>query len=93
MSKFNIKNIENKARKIMLIENEVKNKDFEIFKRELKKRVKSKLPYFYYYIFEDANYHTLNQALEELNLFTEENEKQQERYDEYRKKGGKTWEL
>ena len=93
MAKLNVKAIENKARRIMLIENSVWNKDAEIYLTTLRKKIKSKLPYYYYYIFEDANYHSLNSALSELNLFAEETSKSEEIYQEYKKKGGRTWNL
>jgi len=99
-----IKPIETKARKLMITDSNIWNKygwksggqvDIEIYKKELGKKVKGKLPMLYYYIFEDANYHTLNQALEEMNKFkgkygSDESERQ---YNEYKQAGGKTWKL
>jgi len=53
-----------------------------------------KLPNFYYNIFEDANYHDLNETLIENNKFGSKTPHIQgnEDYNTYKKFGGKTWE-
>ncbi len=99
---MNIQAIQNKAKKIMSLDTQIWNKygwksggevNFAVYQQELNKKVKGKLPILFYYIFEDANYHTLNKALEELKKFkgsygSDEAERQ---WNEYRKAGGKTW--
>lgn len=69
--------------------------DGEIFKKEIAKKVKGKLPRFYYYIFQDANFHSLNQALESSGKFEGEygSDKAEADYAEYKNKGGRTWNL
>ena len=68
--------------------------NFEKHKAELRKKVAPKsLSYVYYHIFEDANFHTLNKSLEEMGAFTGTYADAQNDFDEYRKAGGKTWQL
>ena len=53
-----------------------------------------KLPNFYYNIFEDANYHNLNEVLIDNNKFYSKTPHIQgdEDYKNYRQLGGRTWE-
>lgn len=105
---LNIKIIEAKARKIMIINNKIWDRhEWEsggdvvksIYRNELKDELEKlnirELSILYYYIFEDANYHTLNQALEELGIYkgTYGSEKAEQMWQKYRTKGGRTWRL
>jgi len=98
----NIKQIEAKARKLMRLNDKIwdKNKSRSggeinntIYRKELKKAKIKKMPYLYYYIFEDANYHALNKNLEALKKFTGTYSSAQKDFDEYTNKGGRTWNL
>lgn len=102
------KKIENTASKIMKIDNAIWKKygwksgsdvKTNIYNTELIKRLNKariyEVPYIYYHIFEDANFHTLNKGLEETNSFKkgETYAGTEKQYNVYIKKGGKTWEL
>jgi hypothetical protein len=103
---MNVKEIEKTARAVMRIDNKIWQKhgwtnggmvDSMIYRVELiaeldKKGIK-RLPYIYYHIFEDANYHTLNSALEDRGRLSGNYGEAQKDFDEYSRKGGKTWEL
>lgn len=101
MSKSEVRVIETKARMLMKLDNQIWKKfgwksggdvDMGKFKEEVRKKVKSgSLHYIYYHIFEDANYHSLNNALEETGAFTGTYADAQEKFDEYGRAGGKTW--
>lgn len=100
------KKIEKKAKKLMRIDTMIWNKHGwrsggavkqNIYLRDLRKATKSmsKLPIIYYYILEDANYHTLNKGLEEIDKFKGKygSDKSEDEYSKYRKNGGRTWNL
>lgn len=82
MNKTEVKKIEDKARQLM------KSSEFK-----LKKTKAGSLPFFYYYILEDANFHSENKILQEVDAFQGEYSSDSETYEDYRKSGGKTWEL
>lgn len=96
--------IEAKARTLMIMDNQIWDKhgwkhagaiNKAIYRKEISKRVKGKIPIIYYYIFEDANFHSLNKALEDLNRFEGEygSVDAEEQWKAYRKAGGRTWDL
>ena len=101
MKKSEVNKIQKIARKLMDIDSRIwdKNKwqsggdvNNEIYKKDLKKIFKKrKLDGIYYDILEDANFHTLNKMLSEEGYFKSLGN--QEKYDEYRKAGGRTWNL
>lgn len=64
-------------------------------KQELDKKGIKEIPYLQYHILEDANYHTLNQTLEDLKVFKkgESYSSSEEKFKEYSDKGGKTWDI
>lgn len=64
-------------------------------KQELDKKGIKEISYLQYHILEDANYHTLNQTLEELKVFKkgESYSSSEEKFKEYSDKGGKTWDI
>lgn len=105
-----VKATERKARKIMKMDIAIWDRhDWQsggavnkvVHRKELRRELSNsnihKIPDFYYFIFEDGNFHTLNEALEDINRFESKNpsfnEKAQETYDQYRDAGGKTWVL
>jgi len=104
---MNKKAIENKARKLIDTDSKLWDKlkvrsggelrednlKWELYKKAWATKQKSKLPRVYYYIFEDANYHDLNKAFEELGLWQGIYGQDQYIYDKYRKAGGRTWKL
>ena len=104
--RMNIKEIEKTARAIMNIDRKIWGRhgwtsgdmvDSAIYRAELiaelDKRGIKKLPYLYYHIFEDANFHTLNSALEYRGRLIGNYGEAQKDFDEYSRKGGRTWEL
>jgi len=103
MEKSQVKKIQEQARKLMRLDGSIWSKhkwqsgeqvDKEKEKEELKKKVKPKsLSYIYYHIFEDANFHSLNTVLEEIGAFQGTYGEAQNEFTEYRKAGGKTWQL
>lgn len=103
MEKSKVKKIESQARKLMKLDNSIWNKykwesedqvDQEIYQAELKKKIRPRsLSYVYYHIFEDANYHSLNKALEEIGAFYGTYGDAQEEFTDYHNSGGKTWQL
>jgi len=97
MNRKQVKKIEARASRLMLIENKLHKykANHEEFKQKVAEHVKGKLPIIFYYIFEDANYHTFNQALEELGKFsgTYGSEKVENEFREYKKLGGKTYNI
>lgn len=104
MTKTRVRLIEAKARRIMRIDNIIWAKyhwqsegevNWIIYKKEVNKRIKGKLPMIVYYVLQDANFHTMNKMLTELNKFkgTYGNPKTEAEWEEYGRLGGKTWEL
>lgn len=85
MNKQQVERIQNHARKLMISEGKI-----SLGKLKLKK---NSLEFYYYYIFEDANFHALNRDLEEKGIFKEETEKDSEIYNDYIESKGKTWKL
>lgn len=95
--------IQAKARMLMKLDSSIWKKygwqngsqvNLDLFKKELRKKVKPRsLDYIYYHIFEDANYHSLNTALEEIGAFKGTYADTEEEYNAYRTAGGKTWNL
>lgn len=65
-----------------------------VYVQEISKTVKPQsLDIIYYYIFEDANFHTLCEGLNQIGAFKKPYGQDNEIYQEYRKLGGKTWQL
>ena len=101
MDKSKIKQIENKARKLMDKDASIWDKngwqsgsdvDLLVYKREIKVAPKS-LPYIYYHIFEDANFHSLNKVFEEIGAFQGTYGNAQAEFNDYKNSGGRTWNL
>ncbi len=87
MSKSERNKIQSMAKKIMIMENKIRpDKTAEKLKNK-------KLPHIYYHIFEDANYHSLNRALEEKKALKGSYSGTQNKFHNYRKAGGKTWDI
>jgi hypothetical protein len=82
MESSKVKIIEDKARKLM---NSSEDK--------LKKTKKASLPFIYYYILEDANFHSENRILESAGAFKKRSESDEVEYEDYRKSGGRTYNL
>lgn len=103
MEKPHVRKIQNKARKLMILDESIWNKygwksgddvDIEKYKSELKKKIKPiSLSYIYYHILEDANFHSLNKALEEIGAFRGTYGDAQDEFTDYKNSGGKTWNL
>ena len=103
MDKKKVKEIEKKANKLMILDNKIWNKygwesggdvNDDIHKKEWQKKIKPQsLNYIYYHIFEDANFHSMNSMFEELNVFQGTYEGTEEEYNDYRKSGGRTWNI
>jgi hypothetical protein len=110
MTPANVKKIEDKTSKLMEIDNEAeeikskatfnKAQEYSAYKQKVKELLEKEginsLDPMYYQILEDANYHTLNHALEDLKIFPDfkgDYSKGDDAYHQYRAKGGKTWEL
>jgi hypothetical protein len=105
---IDIKKIEHTASQIMKIDNKIWEKygwtsgsavQQDIYNAELKKKLNEagivNISWIYSHIFEDANYHTLNRSLESAKVFKkgETYAGTEKDFEEYAKKGGKTWEL
>lgn len=82
MEKSKVKEIENKARKLMNSSED-----------ELKRMKKGSLSYTYYYILEDANFHKANNILESSGVYKGKYGEDMTEYDDYRASGGRTWRL
>ena len=82
MDNSKVKQIESKARKLMTSSEST-----------LKKMKKGSLSYIYYYILEDANYHSENKILEEVGAFRGKYGDNSVEYEDYRKSGGRTYKL
>ena len=103
MDKSKVKQIESKARKLMKLDSSIWNKygwtsGSEVeqgkYQAELKKKINQKsLSYVYYHILEDANFHSLNKALEEVGAFHGTYGEAQDEFTDYRSSGGRTWKL
>lgn len=105
MNKSQVQTVSRKARMLMKLDNQVWKKygwksggdvDPEKFKAEIKKKVGHKsLTYLYYLILEDANYHSMNQTLQEVGAFRGSygDDQSEKEYKEYLAGGGKTWQL
>jgi len=110
ITKQNIIGIEMKAMALMKADNEILNRHNWIsggdvdkltylkdLKRILKKLKIKKLEPLYYLILEDANYHTLNEALVDLKMFPTmmpwTSPKADRDFKKYKRLGGRTWEL
>lgn len=99
--------IEQTARKIMLTDAKIWERHGwedggavvpDVYRKELKAELAKmkirKLDPIYYSIFEDANWHTMNEALLKLGVFERyPSEVDDKVYRKYRSMGGKTWEL
>lgn len=103
MNKTEVKRIENQARKLMNLDHKIWKKeewqsgddvDIDTFKKELSKSIGLRsLGYIYYHILEDANFHSLNELLEEMHAFIGSYGESQKEFDDYTESGGKTWDL
>ncbi|HLD90341.1 MAG TPA: hypothetical protein VI911_04905 [Patescibacteria group bacterium] len=103
MNKKQVKLIESKARKLMKLDGKIWDKygwqsgndvNESTYSQEISKVVKPQtLDIIYYYIFEDANFHTLCKGLVQIGAFKKPYGQDNEIYEEYRKLGGKTWQL
>lgn len=87
LTKQEVINIQNKAKELM----EIDNTRLSTRTKLLKDIKKGSLDIIYYYILEDANYHTLNTDLEDKGAFKKPYGEDTEIFEDYRKKGGKTW--
>jgi len=98
--------IENLARKLMLADARIWEKHGwehggmvvkPVYEKELKAELAklgvTKLSPIFYNIFEDANWHTMNEALVKFGVLVYPIEADEKVFDAYRSQGGKTWEL
>jgi hypothetical protein len=101
MENIQVKKIESQARKLMAKDGQIWSKfnwqsggqvDMEKYKKELKVKPRS-ISYLFYHIFEDANYHTLNEALQEMGAFIGSYANSESEYQDYKKSGGRTYNL
>lgn len=100
---MNKQQIQKKARMLMKLDQTIWKKygwqdggqvNDDLFKKEVQKKIKPRtLDYIYYHILEDANFHSLNKNLEAIGAFRGTYADAQKDFDEYRSKGGKTWNL
>ena len=103
MNKKQVKLIESKARKLMKLDDKIwtihgwksgSEVNESIYSQEISKVVKPRsLDILYYYIFEDANFHTLCKVLNQIGAFKKPYGQDMQIYEEYHKLGGKTWQL
>ena len=92
MEKKEVLKIERKARMLMSIPSPYGEKQaIEYYKKMNIK--KNSLSMVYYYILEDANFHTENRVLTEMGLFKTEKESDSDIYNDYRRSGGRTYNL
>lgn len=94
MKKSKVLAIEKKAQRIMSASNG-RWGDKQALQEKYKKMgiKKDSLPILYYYILEDANYHTEAQVLEDMGVFKEKYGVKQEEFTDYRKSGGRTYNI
>lgn len=94
MKKSKVLAIEKKAQRIMSASNG-RWGDKQALQEKYKKMgiKKDSLPILYYYILEDANYHTEAQVLEDMGVFKEKYGVKQEEFADYRKSGGRTYNI
>jgi hypothetical protein len=98
--------IENLARKLMLVETSIWEKHGwedggmvvkPVYEKELKAELQklgvTKLNPIFYDIFEDANWHTMNEALVKFGVLVYPTESDNKVFDAYRSQGGRTWQL
>jgi len=82
MNKNSVNQIEKKAKWLM-----------SLSEAKLRKVPAGSLRFIYYYILEDANFHRANEILMEEDAFRGEYASDSKEYDDYRKSGGRTWQL
>ena len=104
MKKSQVKKIEAETKKLMTLDSSIWEKygwqdgsqvDMNVYKNEIRKKISQKsIDPIYFSILEDANFHSLNKALEEIGAFKkkfEGDEKDEEIYNDYKNSGGRTW--